>query len=325
MQVLRQLGEDYAALAEQLEQTSQVIPEFSEESHNPPKILTFEFEVATISIEAETESPLGINLQPFEFEVALIEVNKSVQISTDSFPEIVDEMVFTKTGKHLNDIERLILQGTLANQTYEQISASTKYSARHLSNIALKLWQVLSEVLGEKVTKRNLQNVLEQWAARRCLTIHRHRQQAQEFIEDLGNGVELEMVAIPSGSFVMGSPKDEPERDESESPQHRVTIQPLFLGKYPVTQAQWQAVASLPQVNRKLNPEPSRFRGENRPVERVSWYDAVEFCERLSQHTGKPYRLPSEAEWEYACRAGTTTPFHFGETITSDLANYSAN
>jgi formylglycine-generating enzyme required for sulfatase activity len=325
MQVLRQLGEDYAALAEQLEQTSQVIPEFSEESHNPPKILTFEFEVATVTIEAETETPLGINLQPFEFEVALIEVNKSAQISTGSFPEIVDEMIFTKTGKHLNDIEQLILQGTLANQTYEKIAESTKYSAPHLRNVALKLWEVLSEVFGEKVTKRNLQNVLQPRAAHPHLSIHRHRQQAQEFIEDLGNGVELEMVAIPSGSFVMGSPEDEPKRDESESPQHTVTIQSFFIGKYPVTQAQWQAVASLPQVNRKLNPVPSRFKGENRPVEQVSWYDAMEFCSRLSQYTGKPYGLPSEAEWEYACRAGTTTPFHFGETITSELANYNAD
>jgi formylglycine-generating enzyme required for sulfatase activity len=75
----------------------------------------------------------------------------------------------------------------------------------------------------------------------------------------------------------------------------------------------------------RTQPEPSRFKGENRPVERVSWYDAVEFCDRLSQYTGKPYRLPSEAEWEYACRAGTTTPFHFGETITSELANYDAD
>jgi formylglycine-generating enzyme required for sulfatase activity len=94
------------------------------------------------------------------------------------------------------------------------------------------------------------------------------------------------------------------------------------MGKYPITQAQWKAVAALPQINRKLNPDPSRFKGANRPVERVSWLDAVEFCDRLSQHTSKPYRLPSEAEWEYACRAGTTTPFHFGETITTDLANY---
>jgi formylglycine-generating enzyme required for sulfatase activity len=95
------------------------------------------------------------------------------------------------------------------------------------------------------------------------------------------------------------------------------------MGKYPVTQAQWQAVAALPKVKQDLDPNPANFQGENRPVERVSWYDAIEFCARLSQQTGYAYRLPTEAEWEYACRAWTLTPFHFGETITTDLANYS--
>jgi len=154
------------------------------------------------------------------------------------------------------------------------------------------------------------------------LIIKHHNQQAYCFTEDLGNGVELEIVAIPEGSFLMGSPKDETERHISESPQHRVTVQSFLIGKYPVTQAQWQAVASLPLVNTELKPNPYHFKGEDRPVEQVSWYDAVEFCDRLSQKTGRQYRLPSEAEWEYACRAGTTTPFHFGETITPELANY---
>jgi len=157
------------------------------------------------------------------------------------------------------------------------------------------------------------------------LNINKQKNQAQHFIEDLGNGIQLEMVAIPGGSFMMGSPKNERGRRETESPQHQVTVPPFLLGKYPVTQAQWQAVASLTQVNQELKPNPSRFEGANRPVERVSWHDAVEFCNRLSNHTQRPYRLPSEAEWEYACRAGTTTPFHFGETITTDLANYNGN
>jgi formylglycine-generating enzyme required for sulfatase activity len=130
------------------------------------------------------------------------------------------------------------------------------------------------------------------------------------------------MVAIPGGTFVMGSPSNERQRRESESPQHEVTVQPFFLSKYPITQAQWRFVAQLTQVNKEITSDPSRFKGDNRPVERVSWYDAVEFCDRLSQYTGRPYRLPTEAEWEYACRAETTTPFHFGETITIDLANY---
>ncbi|ACC85059.1 SUMF1/EgtB/PvdO family nonheme iron enzyme [Nostoc punctiforme] len=138
----------------------------------------------------------------------------------------------------------------------------------------------------------------------------------------LGDKVILEMVRIQGGTFLMGAPETEEYSMDSERPQHEVTVLPFFIGKYPVTQVQWLAVTSLPQVNRELDPDPSRFKGANLPIEKVSWYEAVEFCDRLSQHTGKTYRLPSEAEWEYACRAGTTTSFHFGETITSELANY---
>jgi formylglycine-generating enzyme required for sulfatase activity/SpoVK/Ycf46/Vps4 family AAA+-type ATPase len=157
---------------------------------------------------------------------------------------------------------------------------------------------------------------------RRGEIIERETKVAQYFNEDLGEGITLEMVVIPGGSFMMGSP--EGEGYNSEKPLHKVTVLPFFMGKYPITQAQWRAVAALPQVNRNLKPNPSYFKGDNLPVEQVSWYDAVEFCDRLSQHTGKSYRLPSEAEWEYACRAATTTPFHFGETITRELANYNS-
>jgi len=149
-----------------------------------------------------------------------------------------------------------------------------------------------------------------------------HRKQAQYFSEDLGNGISLDMVAIPGGTFLMGSPSTEEGHTDRESPQHQVTVKSFFMGKYPITQAQWQVVAALPKVNSKLEANPSRFKGANRPVEQVSWYDAVEFCKRLSDYTKRPYCLPSEAKWEYACRARTITPFHFGETITTDLANY---
>ena len=133
------------------------------------------------------------------------------------------------------------------------------------------------------------------------------------------------MVEIPGGSFTMGSPKDELKRSNDESPQHEVTVPSFYMGKHEVTQAQWKQVGALPQIERKLKPNPSYFKGDNLPVEQVSWYDAVEFCKRLSQATGKEYRLPSEAEWEYACRVGTTTPFYFGETTTTELVNYNGD
>ena len=150
-------------------------------------------------------------------------------------------------------------------------------------------------------------------------------------IEDLGNGIKFQMVYIPGGTFTMGSPESEEGRDDDEGPQHDVTVPPFFMGKYPVTQGQWKKLASRTDLKVKLDLklEPSYFKEPyqdidrwHRPVERVSWYEAVEFCERLSKLTQRNYRLPSEAEWEYACRAGTTTPFYFGNTITPELVNY---
>lgn len=155
-------------------------------------------------------------------------------------------------------------------------------------------------------------------------TIDRHPQIAEHRIEKLGD-IALETVLIPGGTFLMGSSETESGGMNNEKPQHSVTIQPFLIGKYPITQAQWEAVAAFGKVNRDIELEPSHFKGADRPVEQVSWYDAVEFCDRLSQKTGREYRLPTEAEWEYACRAGTTTPFHFGETITPDVANYDCN
>ena len=147
--------------------------------------------------------------------------------------------------------------------------------------------------------------------------IERQRKTAPDQTVDLGSGVALELVKIPSGKFQMGAPSTEIDSDADERPQHWVTVPEFWLGKFPVTQAQYQAV---------MGENPSRFsdNGANRPVEQVSWNDAVAFCEKLSQLTGRSYRLPSEAEWEYACRAGTTTPFCWGATITTDLANYNS-
>ena len=174
--------------------------------------------------------------------------------------------------------------------------------------------------------------------------IKTEQKQADYFKENLSKTPEeaaelgIEMVIIPGGTFVMGSPETESRRNKNESPQHKVTVQSFSMGKYPVTQAQWQFVAQLPQVNRELDLEPSTFKGDNLSVEGVSWEDAVEFCLRLSKHTGRTYTLPSEAQWEYACRAVNSNedltveewneeynqPFCFGATITGELANYMA-
>jgi formylglycine-generating enzyme required for sulfatase activity len=143
--------------------------------------------------------------------------------------------------------------------------------------------------------------------------INRSGKQARFQVENLGKGVVLEMVSIPGGEFVMGSPETEKGNYSDEKPQHKVTVESFYMGKYAVTQAQWEAV---------MGNNPSYFKGKNCPEEQVSWDDAVEFCKLLSDMTGRSYRLPSEAEWEYSCRAGTTSPFYFGETITTDLANF---
>jgi len=156
------------------------------------------------------------------------------------------------------------------------------------------------------------------------ISVVRQAYQVRCFTEPTLN---LELMLIPAGRFVMGSPPEELNRRDNEAPQHEVTLGAFLMGRYPVTQGQWRAIASRQdlQVNRPLDLDPSHFKGEDHPVESVSWYQAVEFCDRLSALTGREYRLPSEAEWEYACRAGSTTPFYFGETITTDLANYNGS
>ncbi len=190
------------------------------------------------------------------------------------------------------------------------------------------------------------------------IIIRRQHATAQYYTEDLGNEVGLDMILIPAGSFWMGTEDEEIERlcktyDEewfrAERPQHKVTIPTFFMGRYPITQEQWRIVAGWERVEREINPDPSYFKEDyegkdrwTRPVESISWDDAKEFCNRLSNRTKREYRLPTEAEWEYAGRAVTSDhltvtsgeltkaewnekynqPFHFGETIFTELANY---
>jgi eukaryotic-like serine/threonine-protein kinase len=147
--------------------------------------------------------------------------------------------------------------------------------------------------------------------------IERQTHTASQYVEDLRSDITLEMVAIPGGTFLMGSPDAEVGHNRLEQPQHQVTVAPFYMSKYPVTQAQWEAV---------MEALPTVYEGPQYPVRAVSWRDAGEFCEQLSRRIKKRrYRLPSEAQWEYACRAGTTTPFYFGATLTPELANYNGN
>ncbi|MFN7381986.1 MAG: formylglycine-generating enzyme family protein [Dolichospermum sp.] len=216
-------------------------------------------------------------------------------------------------------------------QGKEHDSNLEAYACRMLTGAAKSIKSSYFEVATASENIINAVRITRKIKSYQCIEID--NQPTQYFIEKLKllEDINLEMVYIPGGKFQMGT--DDKEINElcekykvdyfqRESPQHKVIIEPFFMGKYPVTQAQWQVVAKMQKVNQPLNPDPSRFKGANRPVECVSWNDAVEFCKRLSNHTKREYRLPSEAEWEYACRAGTTRPFHFGETITIDLANY---
>jgi formylglycine-generating enzyme required for sulfatase activity/uncharacterized caspase-like protein len=143
--------------------------------------------------------------------------------------------------------------------------------------------------------------------------IDRPQGEAEIFVEDLGDGVSLTMVKIPGGEFLMGSPTSEEGHGDRESPQHLVKVPEFCMGQTLVTQAQWKQI----MVN-----NPSRLTGDGKlPVEQVSWLDIQEFCRKLSQQTQHKYRLPSEAEWEYSCRAKTTTPFYFGEKTTDKLVS----
>lgn len=136
-------------------------------------------------------------------------------------------------------------------------------------------------------------------------TSERYPLPTENYTETLPGGLRLSMIAIPAGSFLMGSPDSDPDARTWEKPQHEVSLGAFHIGQFPVTQEQWQTI---------MGNNPSLFGGNpQNPVEQVSWDDCQAFCQKLSQLLSKTYRLPSEAEWEYACRAGTTTRYSFGD------------
>ncbi len=133
---------------------------------------------------------------------------------------------------------------------------------------------------------------------------------------DLGGGVKMEVVKIKKGKFMSGSPKEEIDRKDDEQQQEVEIKEDFWIGRYEVTQAQYKAV---------MDSTPSSFKGDKLPVEQVSWNDATKFCEKLSELVKKKVTLPTEPQWEYCCRAGTKTPYHFGSALNGDLANCNGN
>jgi formylglycine-generating enzyme required for sulfatase activity/uncharacterized caspase-like protein len=266
------------------------------------------------AIEAEVLRPYQerlANLQKYR-ETLIEEADYEYPLSEFAREDLntLQQMLLLRDGDVLpiqQEIEALFTQQAEAKPK-AQAQAKTSQVSSSENNVGTKLQRFEFDVITvDKTGKEN----------------SRTKKSAEVFAEDLGNGVLLEMVKIRSGTFQMGSPKD--QGNDDEKPQHSVTVPAFLMGKYPVTQAQWRVVAALPQMKIGLNADPANFKGDNRPVEQVSWHEAVEFCQRLSVATGHQYRLPSEAEWEYACRAGTMTEFYFGETITTDLAKYNGN
>jgi formylglycine-generating enzyme required for sulfatase activity len=171
-------------------------------------------------------------------------------------------------------------------------------------------YQEVREVLGDLGISSNPQRVTQIQASTPVISVPatpriQVASTPQILTETLPGGIKLELVKIPAGNFTMGS-----NEYNDEKPPHKVTLKEFYLGKYPVTQEQYQAV---------MGNNPSEFKGNlfksnpKNPVEKVSWNDAQEFCKKINQKTGKKYRLPSEAEWEYACRAGTQTRYYFGD------------
>jgi formylglycine-generating enzyme required for sulfatase activity len=183
------------------------------------------------------------------------------------------------------------------------------------------------------------------------VTLDQHPEQGEFFIEHLGSGIRLEMIKVQGGTFSMGSAEGELRRKTTEGPQHPVHVPTFYMSKYEVTLAQWSKVRKMVAVDKDMRPPyfyqfsnlfpdgagPAGIfillfdlfrwllnctRRRKLPMQAMSWYEAAEFCNRLSIKTGRRYRLPTEAEWEYACRAHTTTPFSSGETITSEYVNY---
>jgi len=234
-------------------------------------------------------------------------IKKAFSRSESAKAELIMLEVLLHLPKELEKLQKL--QGELG----------IKFKAEMLS----KYWKEVAEDRFSGVKYGDPGNFTDQWYKERESEIVKVEKECEARSkalnmpwreeEDLGNGIKLEMILIPAGKFVMGSPESEKGHSTHET-QHEVTLtKSFYMGKYEVTQGQWKAV---------MGKNPSHHKGPKLPVNNISWEDCQEFIEKLNTSTKGNYRLPTEAEWEYACRAGTTTAYSFEGKITPKNANY---
>ncbi len=301
----------------------------SEQAAGQPKLCSDIYAVGMVGIYALTGiQPYELPKDPTTGEV----IWQNWASVSDKFANILDKMVlyhfsqrYQNATEALEGLSQIKPEFKPQTKPYKQQQTQLKPRREVLKTLGWVSAGVGLSVVAGKLLQRNSSQTTSNKLSLQSFsfetitvdtqgnTTKAQKQEAKYFIENLGNNVILEMVQIPSGKFTMGSPDTEAKRINDESPQHPVTVPAFFMGRYPVTQAQYLAI---------IGNNPSNFKGGNRPVEKVSWDDAVKFCEQLSKNSERHYRLPSEAKWEYACRANTSTPFYFGETITTDLVNY---
>jgi formylglycine-generating enzyme required for sulfatase activity len=275
--------------------------------------LKYEREVIRLVAQGQGE------LSPIVRRLLLKKQQEWVVLAEDA-KEIEDRVLqpYREYQRKLADYEQILTEAVQNNYPLsDREQADLKEWQQHYKLADEDIAKIHQRVLPDRTPKLSFIEFTSPKIDAQGNITERHQGKAEVVVEDLGNGVSLTMLKIPGGEFLIGSPTTEKDRFSDESPQSQVRVSEFYLGKTLVTQAQWQQI---------MGNNPSKFTGNGKlPVERVSWLDTQKFCQKLCQRTQQIYRLPSEAEWEYACRAGTTTPFHFGGTITGNLAKYDSN
>ena len=251
-------------------------------------------------------------------------------------PETKLHYILLPKFANLSDIDKLAAEAAIAE-------------AEEFYALAFQIWMRVNVAAGgtdmrairafQRLANKQSSNILEQNSKAEAQGQKIAVVKGSELTVNLGQGLTLELVRVPTGKFMMGMPPEERQialenalkygnkREDVETwldwstPQHEVYLQEFLMGKYAVTNAQWYAVMKT----KPCEQYDSEFQGDKQPVVGVSWHEAQAFCEKLFEQTKRAVRLPTEAEWEYACRAGTTTAFAFGKTITTDQVNYDGN